>query len=66
MDDKILKTIEQCRKLRAFVRDNYDKNNSDLMPEDTDDSAEAFDHGYMCGLSNAAEIIGNILEMDFK
>ena len=29
-------------------------------------SAEAFDHGYMCGLSNAAEIIGNVLEMDFK
>lgn len=36
------------------------------MPEDTDDSAEAFDHGYLCGLSNAAEIIGNVLEIDFK
>ena len=27
---------------------------------------EAFDRGYLCGLSNAAEIIGNILEIDFK
>ena len=66
MDDEILKIIEKYYQLRAFVRENYDKKNSDLMPEDTDDSAEAFDRGYLCGLSNAAEIIGNVLEIDFK
>ena len=66
MENEILKIIEKCYQLRAFVRENYDKKNSDLMPEDTDDSAETFDHGYMCGLSNAAEIIGKIIEMEFK
>ena len=66
MENKILKIIEKYYQLRAFVRENYNEMNLNLTPEDTDDGAEAFDRGYLCGLSNAAEIIGNILEMEFK
>ena len=66
MDDKILTIIEKYYQLKVFVRENYNEMNLNSTSEDTDDSIEDFDRGYMCGLSNAAEIIGNILEMDFK
>ena len=66
MENKILTIIEKYYRLRAFVRENYNEMNLNSTPEDTDDSVEAFDRGYMCGLSNASEIIGNILEMEFE
>ena len=66
MENKILTIIEKYYRLRAFVRENYNEMNLNSTPEDIDDSVEAFDHGYLCGLSNAAEIIGNVLEMEFK
>ena len=66
IDDKILKMVKKYYQLEAFVRENYNEMNLDSTPEDTDDGVEAFDHGYLCGLSNAAEIIGNVLEMEFK
>ena len=66
MENEILMIIEKYYRLRAFVRENYNEMNLNSTPEDIDDSAEAFDCGYMCGLSNASETIGNILEMEFK
>ena len=66
MENEILMIIEKYYRLRSFVRENYNEMSLNSTPEDTDDSAEAFDRGYMCGLSNASETIGNILEMEFK